>query len=189
MEGERKGIWQSLQQRMAKAAEDAQRRTNDTVCSAAVDGTGAVLTIWRDGTFTIKRALMKESAHDRLLGIEHDADSMRRKSVTGRGAAALATGGVSLFASNNRGVVYLTVTGERTGIQTFTTRNPNGELLTSLRSLKAAGDAVMANGRDAGSKGAAQNDVADQLHRLAGLHQAGVLTSEEFTAAKARLLS
>jgi hypothetical protein len=78
-----------------------------------------------------------------LLGFGHDADSMRRKSVTGRGGAALLTGGVSLLASNNRGVVYVTVTGEQTKVRTFTTRNPSGTVLSSIRSLEAAADSAI----------------------------------------------
>lgn len=68
---------------------------------------------------------------------------MRRKSVTGRGGTAPMTGGLSLLASNNRGVVYVIVTGERTKVRTFTTRNPSGTTLSSIGSLKAAADSVL----------------------------------------------
>lgn len=139
--------------------------------------------IYRSGTFTTKVGFGKESAPDRLLGFDHDADSMRRKSVTGRGGAALMTGGLSLLASNNRGVVYVIVTGELTKVRTFTTRNPSGTTLSSIRSLKAAADSVVVQA------GAAPDpDVPAQLKRLADLHAAGALSDAEFVAAKARLL-
>lgn len=142
--------------------------------------------VYRAGTFTTKSGFGKESARDHLLGFDHDADSMRRKSTTGRGAAALMTGGASLLASNNRGVVYVTVTGEQTKVRTFTTRNPSGTTLTSIRSLEAAADTVLA--QTSSAQTAPPTDVAAQLKQLADLHGAGALSDSEFTAAKARLL-
>lgn len=139
--------------------------------------------VFRDGTFTVKTGFGKESAPDRLVGFEHDADSMRRKSVTGRGAAALFTGGVSLLASNNRGVLYVTVTGERTGVRTFTTRNPSGTALSSVRALKAAADSLVQQ-----PTARATADIPAQLRQLAELHSAGALSDSEFAAAKSRLL-
>lgn len=141
--------------------------------------------IYKDGTFTTKTLFGKESTPERLVSFEHDADSMRRKSTTGRGAAALFTGGLSLAASNNRGVVYVTVTGERSNVRTFTTRNPSGTTLTSIRSLKAAADAVLAQ-VSAPSIGGS-SEVA-QLQQLAELHKAGALSDTEFATAKKRLL-
>lgn len=142
--------------------------------------------IHRNGTFTMKTGafgLGTWTPPDRLIGFEHDADSMRRKSVSGRGAAALMTGGLSLGASNNRGVLYTTLTGENTGIKTFTVRNPDGYILTDVRTLKAAADQVLAR-----QEAAPLEDVAERLQKLADLHASGALTAAEFAAAKARLL-
>jgi hypothetical protein len=58
------------------------------------------LTFYSDGTFTTM-GLFITSEPDRLVGFSFDIDSMRRKSVTGRAAAALITQGMSLSASNN----------------------------------------------------------------------------------------
>jgi hypothetical protein len=169
---ERKGFWASL-------APDPE-----VLASGLVDNTTS-MKIYKDGTFTTKGGFGKESVRDRLLGFDHDADSMRRKSATGRGGAALMTGGLSLLASNNRGVIYVTVTGEQTNVRTFTTRNPSGTALSSIRSLKAAADAVLAKAGASAAGGA--GDVA-QLVQLAELHAAGALSDAEFAAAKARLL-
>jgi hypothetical protein len=144
----------------------------------------------RDGTFTTTTGIAgfgKESPHDRLLGFDHDADSMRRKSAAGRGVAGIATGGFSLLASNNRGVLYVTVTGEKSGVQSFTTRNPDGHILTSARKLKAAADLVLASRKPAAAEDPS-TDVVSQIQRLAELHTAGVLTDEEFAAKKSELL-
>lgn len=141
--------------------------------------------IYKDGTFTLTRGFSKAGAPDRLLGLDHDADSMRRKSTTGRGGAALMTGGLSLLASNNRGVIYVTLTGEKTGVHTFTTKNPSGTQLSSIRRLKGAADALLAQAAAPTTGGA--GDVA-QLKQLADLHAAGALSDAEFAAAKKRLL-
>lgn len=85
------------------------------------------------------------SEPDRLVAFSFDVDSMRRKSITGRGAAALVTGGMSVVASNNRGVIYVTITGERSGTKTYTTRNPEDKILSSIRTLQAAADTLLAS--------------------------------------------
>lgn len=191
MAEERKGFWASM-------ALDP-----NVFASGLVDNT-TTLTVYKDGTFTTRSAFGKESARDRLLGFEHDIDSMRRKSTTGRGAAALLTGGASLLASNNRGVVYVTVIGERSNVRTYTTRNPSGTTLSSIRSLKAAFDALAAQAAAAARTPAPAPppapvaavpaaptgpNIARQMQNLLDLHLAGALTAEEFAAAKARLLA
>ncbi|MYR08955.1 hypothetical protein GTV32_22740 [Gordonia sp. SID5947] len=112
---------------------------------------------------------------------------MRRKSVTGRAAATFASGGYSLLASNNRGVLYVTVTGVDTGSRTYTTRNPSGALLTSVRALKAAADACQNRGTP--PPAAASDDLTAQLTRLAELHASGALSDAEFADAKRHLLT
>jgi hypothetical protein len=158
--------------------------------SGIIDSRNTSLAIYPDGTFTLRGGLRDESTPDRLMRIEHDADSMRRKSVTGRGSAALATGGLSLLANNNRGVGYLTVVGEASGVQTFTTRNPMGFILENHRKAKAAGDAVLAPHPAATTEAPVPGafNIATQLQQLAELHGAGALSDDEFAAAKARLL-
>ena len=169
-----------------------------TLASGKIDKGGTTLTLYRDGTF-VTMGMIFNSAPDRLVGFSSDIDSMRRKSVTGRGAAFVATGGMSILASNNRGVVYVTITGERSGTKTYTTKNPDNGLLSSIRSLQAAADALLAvpsatvTASDGGSATTTQrnsdSDVATQLKTLAELHATGALSDEEFAAAKARLLS
>jgi len=166
-----KGFWASL-------APDP-----DLLAQGLIDSSPTMMKIYKDGTFTTTGMFGKESARDRLLGFEYDIDSMRRKSVTGRGGAALMTSGFSLLAANNRGVVYVTVTGEQTKVRTFTTRNPSNAILSSIRSLKAVADSALAR---AGAPPA--GDVPAQLKQLADLHAAGALSDAEFAAAKARLL-
>lgn len=167
------------------------------VVSGKIDKVGTTLTLYRDGTFTTT-GMIFTSNPDRLVGFSADTDSMRRKSVTGRGAAFIATGGLSVLASNNRGVLYVTVTGELSGSKTYTSKNPENKLLSSVRSLQATADQLLASPHpptaadgNTGGAAAAQPavDVASQLKTLAELHASGALSDEEFAAAKARLLS
>lgn len=163
-----------------------------TVASGAVDKTGTTLTLYDDGTFTT-RGLLRTSEPDRLVAFSSDIDSMRRKSATGRGAAALMTSGVSLLASNNRGVIYVTVAGEGSGTKTYTTRNPDDKLLTTVRTLQSAADRLLVAHDVAVGAGPLSSqtggDVAGQLKTLAELHASGALSDDEFASAKARLLS
>lgn len=185
---------QARKARLQQKAEDLRSGAKTTsrgerIAKGPVDQFTSV-SIYRDGTFTTTKGMAGvgvESEPDRLLGFDHDSDSMRRKSVTGRAAAAIVTAGTSpLVASNNRGVIYVTVTGERTGARTFTTRNPSGEILTAVRTLKAAADTVITSSSSESAEPPA--DVMTQIQRLAELHAAGALTDEEFATKKAQLL-
>jgi hypothetical protein len=171
-----KGFWRSLADGLAPNPE--------VLASGVIDGEGTGLAIYRDGTFTIRHGFGKESQRQRLLTFEHDV--------------------ASILAANNRGVVYVTVVGESSGLLTFTTRNPSGAVLTAIRSLKVAADVVIAHpnavGRTVPATAAAldaspraetssnEPNPAKQLRQLADLLEAGALSREEFDAAKARLL-
>ena len=171
------------------------------LASGKIDKGGTTLTLYQDGTFTTT-GMIFTSDPDRLVAFSSDIDSMRRKSTTGRGAAALFSTAVtgaplSLAAGNNRGVVYVTIIGERSGTKTYTTKNPENKLLSSIRSLQAAADTLLASpsavvtASEASSATATQqnSDVATQLKTLAELHATGALSDDEFAAAKARILS
>lgn len=147
-----------------------------------------LMRIYQDGTFSLSSTSMfgADCARERLLGFTSDVDSMRRKSVTGRGAAFLMTGGYSIFASNNRGVVYVTVIGEESGVRTFTTRNPSGLQLSGIRTLSAAAETLL----DVAGSEKQTGTVSDvtQLQQLAQLYETGALSESEFQVAKKRLL-
>lgn len=157
------------------------------VAEGLIDGT-RTMRIYDDGAFVIRTVLLRrDSAPDWLTGFSYDMDSMRRKSATGRGVAAMMTGGASLLAANNRGVVYVTVMGSASGVMSFTTRNPSGMLLTGIRELQAAADMVLSR-RAQGEQSGSSSDIAAQLKNLADLRTSGALSEEEFQAAKSRVL-
>lgn len=181
-------------------AQPGRQATPAKVASGRIDKGGTTLTLYQDGTFTTT-GMIFTSEPDRLVGLSSDIDSMRRKSVTGRGGAAVVTTGLtgaplSLFAGNNRGVIYVTITGEHSGTKTYTSKNPDNKLLSTIRSLQAAADHLLLSpsavvpASDERSKPATQqNDIPTQLKMLAELHSTGALSGEEFAAAKARILS
>ncbi|WP_234788789.1 SHOCT domain-containing protein [Mycolicibacterium iranicum] len=173
------------------------------LASGKIDKGGTTLTLYRDGTFTTT-GMIFTSEPDRLIGFSSDIDSMRRKSTAGRGAAALLSFGltgapVSLAAGNNRGVIYVTITGEHSGTKTYTSKNPENRLLTSIRSLQASADhliatppppaAVTKSDQSRTNSTQPSSDVATQLKMLAELHASGALSADEFAAAKSRILS
>lgn len=165
-----------------------------TLASGKIDNGGTTLALYKDGTFTTT-GLFRTSEPERLIAFTSDVDSMRRKSVTGRGAAWFATGGMSMLASNNRGVIYVTITGAISGTKTYTTKNPEDNFLSTIRTLQSAADQLLASQPLPASAGLNPSpsqqgsDVATQLKMLAELHASGALSDDEFVAAKARLLS
>ena len=172
----------------ARRQDSAARTTGADVLVEGEIGSGDYMKLYADGTFTIGR--WNPSAPDQLIAFSYDSDSMRRKSVTGRTAAAFASGGYSLAASNNRGVLYVTVTGRKTSTRTFTTRNPSNAVLSSVRAIKAVADGIHAHNPAPRSTVAPTpaSDLASQLDKLVQLHTTGALTDEEFANAKRRLL-
>ncbi len=95
--------------------------------------------------------------------------------------------GMSKMASNNRGVCYLTITGESRRVQTFRTTNPSDKVLDNLRSLEAAGRSVLKQQAPLAPTPNAPRAM-NQVKKLADLHAAGILTDEEYAAKKADLL-
>lgn len=147
--GEAKGIIDGLDVMDDMQSREQAMPLKVRLASGKIDRGATTLTLYRDGTFTTT-GMIFTSEPDRLVAFSFDVDSMRRKSVTGRGAAALAStalagGPLSLLAGNNRGVIYVTVTGERSGSKTYTTKNPEDKLLSSIRTLKAAADTLLAS--------------------------------------------
>ncbi len=117
--------------------------TNSEIVKGQIGKYGTTMRIFQDGSFTID-STFSNSVRDQLVAFSFDIDSMRRKSVVARGIVAVATMGDSLvLASNNRGVVYVTVTGEHSGTKTYTTRNPSNEVLTSIRTLQTVADELL----------------------------------------------
>jgi hypothetical protein len=131
----------------------------------------------------------------RLVSIEASSD-VAKKSGLGRGAAAIATGGVNLLGSNKRGDVYLTIV---TDEQTYALREspPTAGNMTRVKKLEATGNAVLrqpVTRSPAAGEGAAPRtstdggDVRDRLRQLVSLHEEGLISAEELERKRAALL-
>ncbi|HVX69983.1 MAG TPA: SHOCT domain-containing protein [Mycobacteriales bacterium] len=136
----------------------------------------------------------RETPFEKLRAIKASTQ-VQDKSAGGRALASAATMGLSKLASNENRFLFLTISTDR---ETYSLREKGGRsrdadqvpmrlelagqgILDALASKNAATPAPLASGPTPPS-------VADQLRDLAGLHQDGVLSDDEFAAAKAKLL-
>ncbi len=126
-------------------------------------------------------------------------DNSRDKSSGGRALGAMATGGLNLLASKEKIQAYLSIGTDKQVYQLSSSQSMASEQKAAM-SLEAAGRAVLDAKRHSelvaptavqpASPPAppAQKSVAEQIRELAALHSEGILSDEEFTAAKNRLL-
>lgn len=139
----------------------------------------------------------------KLLGISSDA-AISRKSGIGRSVATLATlgtpfPGFNLLSPSQRGYVSLTITTD-TDTHIFQSEIPDNSTIKSVQKLVTAGNAVLDAQRQRSNSAALQHqqpivvqagdasDLGTQLKSISDLHAQGILTDEEFIAAKAKLL-
>ena len=148
--------------------------------------------------------------YQKLIAIKADR-AIQDKSAGGRALAAMATAGVSTLYSNENFKSFLTIVTEG---QTFSLQDQGARTYQIALKLATAGSALIESSARtppppaAGEPPVAStvpnvttastpspgesppvNDLATQLRDLAALHDSGVLSDEEFAAAKARVLS
>lgn len=114
------------------------------------------------------------------------------KSAGGRAIASAASGGLSRMASNEKRLVFLTITTDQ---QVYTLKDKGGMTRyedEAAMALEAAGLAMLESGAapavPSPTPAIASGAVSDQLNDLVALHRDGALTDEEFASAKAKLL-
>lgn len=159
------------------------------------------ITIYENGYVKVRGLL--GGSPEKLLQITSSAD-VTKKTGLGRAVGAVASAGWNMIGSNKRGDVYLVIVTDRT-THTLHTDQPYAHDIRAARTLEAAGQATLARVAALGSTptevaGAgvpssaasppppAAPDLTAQLSTLAELHRSGVLSDDEFAAAKARLL-
>lgn len=164
-----------LAEGLKSAARQAQP-SDQTWATGTINKGGTILTLYQDGTFTTKGPIFT-SRRDRLIAFSYDSDSTRRQ-------------------------VYVKITGQRSGTKTYTSTNPDDSTLSSIRSLQAAAQTLLAAPSavisasadvvavpdDPSTPPVRDTDIATQLKILAELHAGGALSDDEFAAAKARIL-
>ena len=118
-----------------------------------------------------------------------NSDTVERKKTVIRGIAAVATQGLNLlYLPANRGQLFLTIVTDKETYSLKAHPPQSSDIKASVK-LEAIGKSLLANSKDSNGEKSQASDLPTQLKELAELHSAGVLTDEEFAAAKANLLN
>jgi hypothetical protein len=126
---------------------------------------------------------------EKLVAIQATA-SYQKKSATGRVVGALVTGGLSLYSSNNRGDLLLTITTDK-GVHSVLSQRPSQTQIERLFELEAIGNSILEKTRATPEPDSGTTSVESlpaQLASLVQLRDSGALSEEEFDEAKKRVL-
>lgn len=147
--------------------------------------------IYDGGFVRVSKLMTPLTPYEKLRSIKFEQQTQDRS-----GVGQVWAGGP--LASSQRRTLSLTIATDRK-VHTLVTEHQmlSGDEKAGL-ALEAAGNSVLGVLRDATPMQAtvanspadsAQPDIADQIKKLADLHQAGILTDDEFAAKKADLLN
>lgn len=128
----------------------------------------------------------------KLIGIS-SSTNVSRKTGIGRAIGAVPTMGFNMaLSSKNRGEAILSIVHEGDSV-TLLVDNPMPAQLMIIEEIVAVGTAVLDSSSSSSSSSKPEvpqaTSMADELTKLKALHTAGVLSDEEFEAAKSKLLS
>lgn len=126
---------------------------------------------------------------EELTGIEGSADNLQKKSAAGRTAGFVFTGGLNMLGSNKRGDLLITITTKK-DVHTLHVDAPYEHDLKSHHRIVSVGKSLLESSKSQENQGttALAPSMSDEIGKLSALKDAGVLTEEEFTEAKKRLL-
>lgn len=143
------------------------------------------ITFYEKGYVSV--ALFGSGTPEKLIDITTNAD-VSKKTGLGRGIVAVASGGLNLVSSNMRGDINVTIVTDAT-THLIHVSPPSETSLKTARKIEATGKGLLARLNSGGQPSSAPAaDLASQIAKLVDLNKAGVLTDEEFSAAKAKLL-
>jgi len=128
---------------------------------------------------------------EKLTGIEGSADNLQKKSAAGRAAGFVFTGGLNMLGSNKRGDLLITITTQK-NVHTLHVDAPYEQDLKSHHRILAVGRSLLASqARDSADVASAKPtlSISEEIEKLVALKDAGVLSEEEFSKAKERLLN
>ena len=134
--------------------------------------------------------IMNKGKIEKLIAVDGSSE-VSKKTGLGRAAGAVFTMGMNLAVSNLRGNAFLNII----------TENQTHSIMVEAptpRDLKAL-SVILATGKSLASRQALTNsaqvqsmpaskDLATQLSELGALHKAGILSDEEYSKAKSKLL-
>lgn len=150
-----------------------------------------VITIYENGYVQVNKGLgISKGMPEKLIDIWAETD-VTKKSGPGRAVGAVLTGGASLWAfSSQRGNMYLTISTEAQ-VHSFVRENPKAPEIKSLHALVSAGKAAISgiqNNLSTNETSTPKPGLHEELAELAKLRESGILTEEEFQAAKAKVI-
>jgi hypothetical protein len=131
---------------------------------------------------------------EQLWSIEASMDNLQKKSAAGRAVGFVLTGGLNMLSPNKRGDITLTIVTD-SQVHVIHTDRPQEDQLKDVLKMEAAGKGVIAQRSAKGASVVAPsakssgNSIEDSLQRLADLRERGVITEEEFSQAKKKLLT
>ncbi len=127
--------------------------------------------------------------YEKLVAIDGSDSNVQKKSAAGRAAGAVLTGGLNMLSSNVRGdLILVLVTDKKT--HTISTQVPDKYELEVFHTLRTSAQAILGanDGANADQASTESADTVSRIEKLAELHATGVLTDEEFSQAKRKLL-
>jgi hypothetical protein len=139
-----------------------------------------------DNNALTKWDMSEKAKFEKLLSVKFTTMT-RDKSSGGRAVGAVLTLGLNAFASNERIESFLSIATDRKVHKLDCTRAAGVALEAAAQGVIDASRAAGAAQTSVVTQAAAPN-VADQLRQLADLHSDGIISDDEFNAAKARLL-
>jgi hypothetical protein len=149
------------------------------------------ITIYSEGFVTVSMGLgLVKSDPEKLIDIWGETD-VTKKTGLGRALGAVATSGASLiFASNQRGNIYLTISTDKQ-IHSIVMENSRVDDVKRLNKIVSAGKSVLKSHfaiEERHSEATRPRDLSEQLERIIKLRDDGILSEEEFTMAKGKIL-
>ena len=127
---------------------------------------------------------------EKLVDVSADAD-VSKKTGLGRAVVGVATLGLNIgTTSNMRGDIYVSIVTEVTTHMIHVTP-PSESAVKAARKIEATGKGLLTRRAlvsPSTSSVAGAQDIASQLSKLVELHAAGVLSDDEFSNAKAKII-
>ena len=185
------------------AAKEAQRAEKSMSRQAQADkyGRKAASAVIQNGVMLTNVSIYDKGyvkisgSYEKLLGISGDTQ-VNKKTGIGRSAATIASfatpfPGFNLLSPGQRGRISLTiVTDKKTHL--FSTDQVHESAVRNYQSLLGAGTAILQMTQIETVSNSPQQisstDLGTQLKQISELHAQGILSDEEFTAAKSKLL-
>lgn len=196
---------QAEKDRQARAAKEAQRKEDAQAherklqemagrCILTETFSDKRIDIFQNG-FVRVNGVFIAGKHEKLIAITADR-AVQEKSSGGRALAAMATAGVSTLYSSENLKTFLTIV---TDGQTHSLQSQGASSYKAAQALASAGTAVVQSAQASqataitseprpGVQPTSHSSLTEQLREIASLHKDGILSDEEFQAAKGKLL-